>query len=113
MDNTHVLNVELNSTIILNVELNSTHVLNVELNSSHVLNVELNTKGKLRGRFFQTLLLVTILSCINANGYFAKKTRPMLLAILFYEQVIHITQISLRPSIQLLSNRQHAHQYSF
>ena len=32
------------------------------------------------------------------------------LAILLYEQFIHLTQITLRPNIQLLSNPQHAYQ---
>ena len=32
------------------------------------------------------------------------------LAILLYEQFIHLTQITLRPNTQLLSNRQHAYQ---
>ena len=32
------------------------------------------------------------------------------LAILLYEQFIHLTQITLRPNIQLLGTQQHAYQ---
>ena len=35
---------------------------------------------------------------------------PILLAILLYEQFIHLTQISLHPNIQFLSTQQHAYQ---
>ena len=35
------------------------------------------------------------------------------LAILMHEQFIHLTQITLRPNIQLLSNPQHAYQSFF
>ena len=36
--------------------------------------------------------------------------RPILLAILLYEQFIHLTQINLHPNIQFLSTQQHAYQ---
>ena len=39
------------------------------------------------------------------NSYLIKETNT--LAVLLYEQLIHLTQITLRPNIQLLSTRQH------
>ena len=39
--------------------------------------------------------------------------RPILLAILLYEQFIHLTRINLRPNIQFLSTQQHAYQSFF
>ena len=39
--------------------------------------------------------------------------RLILLAILFYEQFIHLTQINSHPNIQFLSSQQHAYQSFF
>ena len=39
--------------------------------------------------------------------------RLILLAILLYEQFLHLTQINLHPSTQLLSTQQHAYQSVF
>ena len=36
--------------------------------------------------------------------------RPIRLAILLYEQFLHLTQINLHPNTQLLSTQQHAYQ---
>ena len=37
-------------------------------------------------------------------------SRPILLAILLYEQFLHLTHINLHPNTQLLSTQQHAYQ---
>ena len=39
--------------------------------------------------------------------------RPILLAILLYEQFLRLTQINLYPNTQLLSTQQHAYQSFF
>ena len=46
----------------------------------------------------------------SPNGNLEKYGRPMKSAILLYEQVIHLTQLTLRPNTQLLRNWQHAYQ---
>ena len=60
------------------------------------------------GYIFQKLLLAWNFSCINKKCFLSR--RRILLATLLYEQFIHLTLITLRPNIQLLSNRQHAYQ---
>ena len=59
----------------------------------------------LRGCCFQKLLLVWHLSCINKIAILSRRRIP--LAVLLYEQLIHLTQNTLRTNIQLLSTRQH------
>ena len=59
------------------------------------------------------MLLSKALTCmnfssINKNGFLSWRRIP--LAILMYEQFIHLTQITLRPNIQLLSTQRHAYQ---
>ena len=46
------------------------------------------------------------ITCINKNDNFVKETDT--LAILLYEQFIHLTQVNLHPNIQFLSTQQYA-----
>ena len=54
------------------------------------------------------------LTCMKIYLYKQKKAilskRPILLAILLYEQFLHLTQINLHPNTQLLSTQQLAYQ---
>ena len=59
------------------------------------------------------MLLSKALTCIN---FFPEKPKMAVLSwrriplgILLYGQFIHLTQITLRPNIQLLSTQQHAY----
>ena len=61
----------------------------------------------LRGRrsqkfFYENLPVQTKMAILSR--------RPILLAILLYEQFLHLTLINLHPNMQLLSTQQHAYQ---
>ena len=63
--------------------------------------------------FIKEILLSKALTCMNFFLYKQKcfcvmETDP--LAVLLYEQFIHLTQITLRPNIQILSTLQPAYQ---
>ena len=63
----------------------------------------------LRGFIFQKLLLAWKYPCINKNRFLSRRWIP--LAKLLHAQFIHLTYITLRSNIQLLSNMQYTYQY--
>ena len=67
--------------------------------------------------FFKEMLLSKALTRMHFFVYKQKwlsyHEKRKHLAILLYEQFIHLTQITLRPNIQLLSTQQHAYQLFF
>ena len=65
----------------------------------------------LRRCCFQRLFLVSTFPSINKTAILS--WRRIRLAILLYGQFIHLTQITLRPLIQLSSTQQHAYQSLF
>ena len=60
----------------------------------------------------KVMLLSKALTCMNFCPELTKMAilswRRIPMAILLYGQFIHLTQITLRPNIQLLSTQQHA-----
>ena len=65
----------------------------------------------LRGRRSQSSYLYENLPVKTKMAILSR--RPILLAILLYEQFVHLTQINLYSNAQLLSTQQHAYQSFF
>ena len=91
----------------------SVAVQELDLAIKHALNGRLTThrkkfsRGSLRGRRSQKLLYENL--HVQTKMAILSR-RPILLAILLYEQFVHLTQINLYSNAQLLSTQQHAYQ---